>query len=224
MGKPRIIIADMDFSYIVPLQQKFVEDYFDSIDLEIISDKDYFRTFFSAPQSADVLIISEELYSSDIRRHNIGNIYLMTEQIPGHQTGGPNIKPLYKYSSIKEILGAIIGSSSALLNPSDGTKKSAKIILVYSACGGTGKTTISLGISAVLSKNYKRVLYINAARLQAFHPMITNKGPIIEPEVYAKLATEHEDVYSGIRHVIRNEGFSYIPPFRAALMSFGLSY
>ncbi len=224
MPKPRIIIADLDFSYIIPLQQKLVEEFFEKIDLEIISEKDYYSTFFSTPQSADILIISEELYSPDIRRHNISAICLLTEQISDQQSGNLNVKPLYKYSSTKEIVSAIIGSSSMLLRSSSEAEKTTKILLVYSACGGTGKTSVSIGISAALSKNYKRVLYINAARLQTFHPMITNKGPIVEAEVYARLASENEDAYSAIRHVIRNEGFCYIPPFRAALMSFGLSY
>ena len=35
MAKPRIIIADTDISYIIPLQLKFAEDFFEKIDLEI---------------------------------------------------------------------------------------------------------------------------------------------------------------------------------------------
>ena len=39
MAKPRIIIADTDISYIVPLQLKFVEDFFEKVELEIITDE-----------------------------------------------------------------------------------------------------------------------------------------------------------------------------------------
>lgn len=45
MSKPRIIIADTDISYIIPLQQKFIEEYFEKIDLEIISDPSYYELF-----------------------------------------------------------------------------------------------------------------------------------------------------------------------------------
>ena len=41
MEKPRVIIADTDINYIVPLQLKFIRDYFDKIDLEIITDKEF---------------------------------------------------------------------------------------------------------------------------------------------------------------------------------------
>ena len=33
MEKPRIVIADTDISYIIPLQQKFVEEYFEKINI-----------------------------------------------------------------------------------------------------------------------------------------------------------------------------------------------
>lgn len=99
-----------------------------------------------------------------------------------------------------------------------------KVNLVYSACGGTGKTTVAMGISASLTKNYKRVLYINAARLQVFQHMLENPSAITAADVYTKLSTSTDSIYENIKHVIRKELFSYLPPFKAALMSLGLPY
>ena len=42
MVKPRIIIADMDINYIMPIQLRFVEDFFEKVELEIITDKSFF--------------------------------------------------------------------------------------------------------------------------------------------------------------------------------------
>lgn len=36
MSKARVIVADTDINYIIPLQLKFAEEFFDAIDLEII--------------------------------------------------------------------------------------------------------------------------------------------------------------------------------------------
>ena len=96
--------------------------------------------------------------------------------------------------------------------------------MVSSACGGVGKTTIALGISACLNKNYKRVLYINASRLQSFQALLSNVTQITTSDVYAKMLSATNNIYSDIKHAIRNEGFSYLPPFRAALMSMGIQY
>lgn len=224
MAKPRVIIADEDANYIIPLQFKFVKDFFDKIDLEIISEREYFDEFFSKPQNAEILIVSEELYESSLQRHNIGNIFLMSESQDEGQTGELNVNRLFKYTSIKEIFNEIIGKSAGALNIAVAEKKETQIILVTSAAGGVGKTTIAMGVAASLAKNYKRVLYINAAHLQAFQYMLENQTPISATDVYARLAKPTEHVYTEIKHIIRTEMFSYLPPFKAALISLGVSY
>ena len=118
MVKPRVIIADTDHNYIIPLQLKFVEDYFEEVDLEIITDAACFQAAFSTPQRADVLIISEDLYSLAIRRHNIAHIFLMTERYEEEQTEDLNLTRIFKYTSIKEIFNEITGKSANVLSPS----------------------------------------------------------------------------------------------------------
>lgn len=224
MSKPRIIIADADINYIIPLQLKFAEDFFEKIDLEIINDTNYFNTLFSTPQHADILVISDELYNQSIQRHNISHIFVMNEQYEEEQTADLNVNHIFKYTSIKEIFNEITGKSADVLNVDVSAKKETQVILVYSASGGAGKTTVAMGISASLTKNYKRVLYINAERLQTFRHILRSATPITAADVYAKLVNADENVYSDIKHVIRKELFGYLPPFKASLMSLGLKY
>lgn len=223
MAKPRIIIADTDINYIIPLQLKFVEDFFEMVDVEIITTEEYFDTLFSAPQRADILIVSEDLYSQAMQRHNISHIFVMNEQYEEDQTADLNVNHIFKYTSIKEIFNEITGKSADVLKIKTGAKQETQVVLFYSASGGAGKTTAAIGVSASLTKNYKRVLYINAARLQVFQHMLENHSAITAADVYAKLSTT-ENAYSDIKHVIRKEVFSYVPPFKAALMSLGLDY
>lgn len=224
MAKPRIIIADTDISYIIPLQLKFSEDFFEKVELEIVTDNEYFETLFSTPQRADILIVSEELYSQSMQRHNISHIFVMNEQYEDEQTADLNVNHIFKYTSIKEIFNEITGKSADVLKLDKASKQETQVVLFYSASGGAGKTTVAMGVSASLTKNYKRVLYINAARLQVFQHMLENHSAITAAEVYAKLATATENIYSDIKHVIRKELFSYLPPFKAALMSLGINY
>lgn len=224
MSKPRIIIADTDLNYIVPLQLKFIEEFFNKIDLEIITDEEYFQNLFSTSQRADILIVSENLYDLSLKRHNISNFFVMMEQYQEVQTDDLSLNRLFKYTSIKEIFNKVIAKSAGSLNISEGMKKETQVILVCSACGGVGKTTVALGISANLAKSYNRVLYINAGRLQSFQRMLENSSAISEPDIYSKLITADEDIYSEMKNIIRTEIFSYIPPFKAALMSLGIPY
>ena len=223
MAKPRVIIADTDIRYIIPLQLKFVDEFFEKVDIEIITSEDYFDELFSVPQKADVLILSEDLYDPSVLRHNISHFFLMTEQHEEEATHELKVNRIFKYTSIKEIFIEIIGKSPGVFDD-DTPKKDTQVILVYSACGGTGKTTLALGMSTCLTKNYKRVLYLNAARLQTYQRMLGNASPITATDIYTKLARTGESVYNDIKHVIRKEQFSYLPPFKAALMSLGVEY
>lgn len=224
MAKPRVIIADEDANYIIPLQFKFVSDFFNKVDLEIISKREYFNELFLKPQNVEILIVSEELYDSSLQRHNIGNVFVMSENQDEGQTGDLNINKLFKYSSIKEIFNEIVGKSAGILDAGKVEKKETQIVLITSASGGVGKTTIALGMAACLTKNYKRVLYINASRLQNFQYLLDNRTAISSPEVYSKVINPTEQVYMDIKHVIRKEGFFYLPAFKAALMSIGIDY
>jgi len=96
--------------------------------------------------------------------------------------------------------------------------------LITSASGGVGKTSVAFGLCRCLERNYKKTLYVNADRLQSFQWMLENGEPIRDASVYAGLSGNLGNVYRIVRHVIRKEGFSYLPPFKAALMSLGIPY
>ena len=49
MSKPLIIIADTDELYLQNLERKFLEEFDDQIELEIISDPVYFEQRFETP-------------------------------------------------------------------------------------------------------------------------------------------------------------------------------
>lgn len=224
MAKPRIIIADKDIDYIIPLQHKFIEEFFEKINLEIITDEQYFEECFSTPQSAEILVVSEELYDPALLRHNIANVFLMKEQREEEQTAELNVNRIFKYTSIKEIFNEIVGKSAGALQIKSNDRHETQVLMFYSASGGTGKTTLAMGVSASLTKNYKKVLYLNADRLQSFQHMLKNPAPVSAPDVYTKLSAAEDTVYDDIKHVIRQEIFNYLPPFKASLLSLGLEY
>lgn len=223
MSRPRIIIADTDVNYIQSLQLKFIEEFFEKIDLEIITKREYFDKLFSVPQKAEILVVSEDLYESSLQRHNISKMFLMVEQDENDGTEELNVNKIFKYSSIKEIFNEILGKSASVLNVESDEKQEPQIVVVTSASGGVGKTTVAMGLSASLAKSYKKVLYINSEQLQTFQYLLKNQTPIASTEVYAKFVREKEEAYKEVKYLIRTEIFSYLPPFKAALMSLGMS-
>lgn len=224
MGKPRIIIADTDVNYIIPLELKFIEEFFEKIDLEIITDKELFHDFFSSPQQADILIVCEELYSTAIQRHNLSNIFLMTEVPDEEKAIDSNINCIFKYTSIKEIFSEIIVKSRETLNMDTNVKRETQVILVYSASEDIGRTAVAMGISSYLMKNYNKVLYLNASHMQVFQQFLDNENPITSVSMYTKLSKPSDYIYNEIKEVICKDQFEYLPPFKASLMSLGLKF
>lgn len=224
MGKPRIVIADIDENYIAPLQQKFIETFFDKIDLEIITEKKYFDFLFSSPQKMDILVVSEDFYSIELQRHNIENVFLMTEQPADGHTSDLLATKIFKYAkNVKEIFNEIIGSGSDSISVKTEMKRQTQTVLVSSASGGAGKTTVALGIAACLSQAHKRILYIDAEYIQNFQYFLSNKAPISN-ELLSKFHIGNEELYAEIQRYIRRELFEYLPPFRASISSYNISF
>lgn len=223
MGKPRIVIADTDEQYISSLLQKFVSSFFDKVDIEIITEKDYIATMFSKPQKIDILVIGEALYTPLIQKHNIGYTFLMTEEQMEANTGDMNVHQIYKYTNLKEIYNEIIGISSETLRTKTQIKKETQTILLYSACGGAGKTTIAVGIAACLTQNHKRTLYISAEYVQDFQYFLENKSPISDG-IISKFQMGNSNLYSEMQSYIRREAFEYVPPFQVAISAYNIDF
>lgn len=219
MAKTKIILADLDEKYLAPIEMKFLEELDDDIEMEVISRIEYFEEYFQQPRSADILVISDELYSSDLQKHGINHVFVLVEQMTQGSTEELLIKKIFKYSSTKEIYSQVSG----VIRPEGTQKQKTTVIVVTSASGGTGKTTLAMGISSCLVKNYKRVLYLNVEGINSFQYMLNNRTPI-PSNVYQEFKNTKPDLYSRIRHVIRNERFDYLPPFGAAISSLSIDY
>lgn len=223
MAKIKIILADLDEKYLAPIEMKFLEELEDEIELEVITEANYFDEYFSQPRTADILVVGEELYSLSLQRHNIANLFVLAEYVEEGGTEELAITKLFKYTSIKEIYNQVIAASGAALSSNSIRAKETKVILVTSASGGTGKTTVAIGVAACLAKSFKKVLYINVEGINAFHYLLSNNASV-PSSVYPEFKKVSSDIFARIKHVIRNERFDYLPPFNAAISSLGIQY
>lgn len=222
-AKTRLILADVDADYIIPLQLNLAKSYSQNMDIEIITRIDYFQKFFSTPQDIDILIISEKLVNDSVYRHNIANVFILTEN---QDIAKQSSNYIYKYSSVNEILSMVFGKSLDTLEQKDSflnnrKDKNTKVILFYSVNGGTGKTTVSMGLSACLSQQYRNILYIEANYLQTFHYLLNDKDKSFITDFSSKI---RDNELSFLSNYIRHEEFDYLPSFNSSLLSLGLSF
>lgn len=216
MTKSKIIMADLDAKYLFPLEIKFLKEFGETADVIAITDKEYFDEYFALPKSADILLVSNELYSAELGMHSIGNVFVLSDgsDMPDVTS---NVNFISKYTSINEIFSQVTSASSNTVK-----EKQTRIITFYSATGGTGKTTLAMGVAAALAKRFKKVLYINAESVNVFQHRLQDKQTFSTVDS-ARLATKRIGIYGGIKPFIRTEMFSYMPPFPSAISSLGMN-
>ena len=220
MSKPIVVLADLDESYLITLELKFLKELKNKVELEVITDRQYFEKYFANPRKMDLLVVGEEMYSQELQKHTIGNLYVLAEYMESGGTEDLSVHKIYKYTSIKEIFNElVVDGLNGLLESV--TKKETQIIAVYSPIGGVGVTTIAVALSSALAKNHKKTLFLSTENLQNFQFYLSNKG-YLSNELYSILKDNSKHPYKELKHYIRNEEFYYVPPLYASLSAIGL--
>ena len=224
MTRPRVIIADENEKNIIPIQTRLIQEFLHRIDLEIITQRDYFEHFFAEPQKADILIVSRKFYDALPQGQHVSPDFVVIGQNEPSIVGQANVSLIYQDNDMVEGINKIIKRCTGFFQPETGEKRESRIVLVTSAKGGTGTTTLALGVSAGLARNNKKVLYLNASRLQSFQYLLHNQNAISLSEVYGKSDNPTESFFQDIKPFICREAFDYVPVFNQALISAGIDY
>ena len=211
-----IVIADEDENYLMPLELKFVEELENKADIVIITDRDYLREFFSAPKKIDILIINKSLYSDAFNKHDIENIFILTED------EAENDNEIYKYTSVKDIFDFVMGNVKTDTENLISGKNRTKTILVYSPVGGSGKTTLSVAISGIISKRKKKVLFISTENIQSFGYLISC-STYMSKSFVRSLLNEDSDIVDKLKDCVEVSGFHYLPPIKQAIAVLGIT-
>lgn len=222
MAKVRIVMADLDASYVEPLELKFLDELKEDVDVMTITDPDYFKTFFSVPQTMDVLVINEELYSHQLDKQNIKNLFILQEQEGNPHTSNLNVTYLYKYTSVQDIFNEIINRMSEQGQNPLLMKKDTRIIMVYSPSGGSGTTTIAMGISQALANMHRQVLFMGLDNLQTFAWNL-GRDEVLPFEFEKQMSSDSEYIYHALRPLIKKDVFSYMPQFARSLSSLSIT-
>lgn len=224
MGKPLVVIADPDASYVAPLECKFLEELGGIADFEMITDDVYRSQFFSAPHDIEVLVIAQEWYSADLDMQNIAHMVVLTEeQHSDHDRTCSLVADFtFKYGNLNVIYNKVVGSSNKL-RAQDASDKEAKVIVFYSPVGGSGTTSAAIATAVCLRETYKRVLFVDAEYVQTFSCFLRS-AKAAPNDMVRDMGSMQGDLFEKTGSYIVSDCFDYLPPLRAGLSSFGLDF
>lgn len=226
MAKPLIVVVENDLEHLIPLQLKLAEMLMDVAELEVISDRDYMEEYFIAPRTIDILVIEENMYSDKLSCHMIGKTYVLTDNMGDHdepvyrmEGASADVVCLFKYCNLNTLIRYIIPLtwSGANMNENE-----PQLIAVISPAGGTGTTTVSVGISACMKQNLKKVLYLNAGNYQNFSFYLDNKSTL-SMEGCNHLKNVDSRIYERMKQYLVKEEFTYLPALKNAREMLGIS-
>lgn len=215
-----IVLADTDENYLVPLEKRLIETCQDNANIIIITEEEYLGSFFNTPQTIDILVIHEELYSHEFEKHNIASTFILTEQRLSGNDAFP--KRIYKYTSVKEIYNEIFNGSALKNFRSALESGAAKSILVYSPIGGMGKTFTAVGLSVALAKAHKKVLFLSVEPLQSFSFFLSSPK-YLDTSFVNQFNARNNPISKDLGEVLGYEMFYYILPFSQAIPAFGIT-
>ncbi len=220
MNNLKIVMVDLNENYLIPIELKLIEMLGDDLELSIITNKQYLEEYFRLPRKIDILIIEESLYFNDLQKQDINNTFILLENNNELDvTKNLKLNTIYKYTGVREIYSQIINNSQI---ESEIKNKETKVVMMYSASGGVGTTTMSMGLAAALENRSMKVLYINTETVQSFYYMIP-RYEYLNNNLEMDMISKDENILSKLRGAIGNNKFDYIKPFRQSLTSLNIS-
>lgn len=202
MIKPLLVIASPDDRMATMLVLKLLQQLGDQAVYEVFTDEKLFREYMNVTRSVDVLIVSDHwsFTRSDEQRIRceIG--------LSGDGNAAAIAETAVKYC--RDRMNA--------------WKEGTRILMVYSPVGGSGKTSLSLGLAENLSRMGHKVLYIDAEYLQTFQFWLGEEEALVGNGLLA--GEETLDYWRDIQPLTRNRGFDYLLPFGESLADMKLDY
>lgn len=219
--RPHVLIADGSEDYALRLEDKFLRMMRNAIDLEVITDRTYFSKFFSSPRHLDVALISEDLIIPNLDNQTIDKLFIMSEEVNRETLDDGQVR-IYKYTSLSHVFNQTMGDFSHLAKTRS-SRQAPRAIVLFSPVGGSGKTTIAIGVGTCLQDAGYRVLYVDAEYLQAVGKLFSRVGKMSGNAALA-LARGSKNPYAIAKQCIVHDVIDVLPPLSANILMFGISF
>ena len=162
MSRLNLLIADTDKYYAGSLASYMVSVCSEVFNVMCCTSGAFLQELLGNGTDIDILLICTELYMQQTAACEIPCVIVLAEGTP--IDGFKDINTVNKYQHAKKLVDAITAIFSG--RPGDGAGLSrgggsAALAAVYSASGGTGKTSVAQSIAAMCGHLGKSVLYIS---------------------------------------------------------------
>lgn len=167
--------------------------------------------------SLDILVISEDALTENIRNQKIETILVLREDMEvsniSKEDNEDNYLGIYKYQSSENLVREVLNYCA---KPYIDLSTRAEIIGIYSPINNAYKTAFSLALANAYGEK-SSVLYVNLEEFSGLDEILTegNKGNLSDAVYYYKVSKE--SFLNQLEWVVSTTGkINYIPPIKCA--------
>ena len=208
--KYKVAIIDKDTSYGVEFLNYFSFNKETKLKPIFFEDIKNYKTYI-IDKGIDILLISEKLYEENIPIDNDTIVILLTDNLIN--TKNIELNRINKYQSIYTIEKEIISIFQSKSNKEIVEKRAnnVKIIGVYSSSGGTGKTTIAIGMAKQLADKNEKVLFLCTEAIVSYTKLLTSSKKDSFSEIIYQIKGENKNLLMKTKGIVNNNqmGFDY---------------
>ncbi|HET7627427.1 MAG TPA: AAA family ATPase [Bacillales bacterium] len=168
MKKLRLIIADRDASFLELVSAYvFSSEQAPKFELKLFSDQTQFREYVQDGRKYDILLASSEWIPSHLPEPSGMCMILEDDRVTAPESAEPSV---FKFQPLNQLMSSILSvynaSRGSVQKLGDSTAQT-KRVAVFSASGGTGKTTVAVNLCKQFALQNKRVFYLNLELLHS---------------------------------------------------------
>lgn len=176
MKKISLVIGDQDMDYIELLANYIRNtDYSSRFDLKLFSEPEHLQSYLSSDQKTNILLVTQELLPEEKNEEQIDYVITLVD----HNETAADPSQIFKYQSLDNLLSTIISNYYERHGKKEKKKSSetrTKIISLFSATGGTGKTTVAYNLARELSAEDYQVFYLNLELIHSTSIIFDTEG------------------------------------------------
>lgn len=163
MAKVQLVIADQDVDYLQAFTQYIgASEFFDKLTVRCFSQEESLEQYLRKQEALDLLLVHPQLLPESTSLKNTSTVLLLSEQ--PYREEKPLHSTIYKYQPLNQlvtqVLSHFIDNNPSIFLTNTGQKKT-KVLSIYSAVGGLGKTTLAVNLARELSDLDYQVFYLN---------------------------------------------------------------
>ena len=213
--KPVILVVDMDEGYINALETEIVQKYIDKADIEFITDRTYLQEYLKQEHFVTVLIAGESVYSEQLKQLMPVYTFVLMNKM-GKEKLEEFVYGIFRYASSRDILDIITNKvPETIFEEENSSDSDTKVILVTSATGGVGKTTVALTLSFIAEEDSGRAMYINLDDLSNFERWLNKEknefeSQILEVNLEFTNEMDEKEKLNVLGNIIRSEKYDWV--------------